>query len=142
MEEQRKKQSDKSTSSKRIRTQLRGPSNSQTQNVLSPVRVSPGLQPLSLTGLSATSFARLSANPQLFRHFSATPGGQHNETKSQEIHIQLEQEGVEKEDPSRSNKEPRLMDVKSQVTSQLRRKEAEDAESLCDIKKVIMGRKT
>ncbi|XP_071326637.1 glucocorticoid modulatory element-binding protein 1-like isoform X2 [Trachinotus anak] len=168
LEQRRKPGFDKSTSYKRTsskhpRPRSRNPSNSQTQNVLSPVKTSPVTQPLSITGLSAASHVQLTVNPQLFTHFSASTGQHHHtgsgtidresqssmlershelgETGSQEKVHQRGQEEVEKEDTSGIYKEPGQRTVKSREDPHLRSEVEEEAEGLHGIEKVIIGRK-
>ncbi|XP_056236802.1 glucocorticoid modulatory element-binding protein 1-like isoform X2 [Seriola aureovittata] len=153
-----KSTSHKSTSSKHLRPQRQNPSNSQTQNVLSPVKTSSVTLPLSVTGLSAASYAQLTINPQLFTHFSASTGQhhhidrdsqstmlqrnhEHSETGSQEKVHQRGREGAEKEDTSGIYKEPGQRNVKSREDPHLKSEEEEEAEGLHDIEKVIIGRK-
>ncbi|XP_070768770.1 glucocorticoid modulatory element-binding protein 1-like [Enoplosus armatus] len=158
LEDQRKQGCDKSTSYKmkslkHLRPQRHNPSNSQTHNLLSPVKTSPVIQPLSVTGLSAASYAHLTINPQLFTHFSASAGQCHlagagrtdrdhratlegdelSETRNQEALHRFGQDGVEREDISGIHTEPGQRTVKFQ--------EVEDAEGLHDIEKVVIGRK-
>ncbi|XP_026226548.1 glucocorticoid modulatory element-binding protein 1-like isoform X2 [Anabas testudineus] len=159
VEEQRRRGRDKSKSSKHFRPQRH---NSQTQNVLSPVRTSPTVHPLCLTGSSAAYHAQLSIDPQLFTRFSASTGQyhqtragrmnrggrsatlKHSETGSQEKLHHLGQEGVEKGDTIGRNKEPgRRTDMSDQSPEapQLRSEEVEETDGLCDIERVIIGRK-
>ncbi|XP_068999201.1 glucocorticoid modulatory element-binding protein 1-like isoform X2 [Embiotoca jacksoni] len=163
LEEQRKQSCDKSTSYKmsslkHLRPQRRSRTNSHTQDLLSSLKTSTVIQPLSVTGLSAASYAHLSVNPQLFTHFSAFTGQHHHagdgrtdrhgqsatpereheirETANQENVQRLGQEGHEKEDTSMIHKEPGQRTVKVRECE-----EVEETEGLVDIEKVIIGRK-
>lgn len=148
---------------KHLRPQRHNPSNNQTHNLLSPVKTIPVIQPLSVTGLSAASYAQLTINPQLFAHFSASTGQRHHpgagrrdrdgrsatlerehelsETGNQEKLHRLGQEGVEKEDTSGIHKELGQRTVKFQEDPLLRSEEVEESEGLHDIVKVVIGRK-
>ncbi|XP_070692095.1 glucocorticoid modulatory element-binding protein 1-like [Pempheris klunzingeri] len=168
LEDQRKQGCDKSTfykikSLKHQRPQRHNSSNSQTHNLLSSVKMSPVIQPLSVTGASSASYAQLTINPQLFTHFSAssvechhvgagrTHGDGHGVTQERERELsktgkqeklhRLRQEGVEKEDTSGIHKEPGKRNVKFQEDPHRRSEEPQETESLHDIEKVVMGRK-
>lgn len=68
----------------------------------------------------------------------------HSETGSQEKLHHLGQEGVEKGDTIGRNKEPgRRTDMSDQSPEapQLRSEEVEETDGLCDIERVIIGRK-
>ncbi|KAI3360444.1 hypothetical protein L3Q82_002339 [Scortum barcoo] len=138
--------------------------NSQTHNLLSPLRSSPVIQPLSVSGLSAASYAQLAINPQLFAHLSASTSQRHHagvcrmdrdghiatpekghelggrERGNKEKLQRLGQEGVEKEDTSGIHKEPGQT-VKIQEGPHLRSEETEETEELHDIVKMVLGRK-
>ncbi|XP_044065390.1 glucocorticoid modulatory element-binding protein 1-like [Siniperca chuatsi] len=164
LEDRRKQGCDKSTSYKNkslkhLQPQSHNPSNNQTHNLLSPVKTSPVIQPLSVTGLSAASYLLpLTINPQPFTHFSASAGQCHHhragrtdretlerdelsETGNQEKLYRLGQENMDREDISRIHKEPEQRTVKFQEDSHLRSEEAEETEGLHDIEKVVIGRK-
>ena len=143
LEEQRRKVCDKSTSLKLLRRQRHN--NCQTQNVLSPVKTV--IQPLSVLGLSASSSAHL------FTHFSASTGlhlptkagrmdsdrdHELGEMRSQRKVHQRGQEGTE--NASGIFKEPGLRTGMSREGLHLRSQEEE--ESLHEIQKVIIGRKS
>ncbi|XP_037641715.1 glucocorticoid modulatory element-binding protein 1-like isoform X1 [Sebastes umbrosus] len=157
LEERRKQGCDKSTSYKtlslkHLRPQRHNPSNSR---LLSPVKTSPVIQPLSVTGLCAASYA------QLFTHFSASTGqrrhigvgrtdgdghddGEHElgETGKREKLRRLVQDGVEGgEDTSGIHKEPGQRTVKFHEDPHLRGEDVEETEGLHDIEKVVIGRK-
>lgn len=157
-----KRTSYKKASLKHLRSQRQNPSNNRTHNVLSPVKTSPVSQPLSVTGLSAASFAQLNINPQLITQFSASTGlhyhmdkdsqstmlQRHHEVcdmRSQEKVHQLGEEGEnveeEEEDTSGIYKEPGQRTAKSREASHLRSEEVDEAEGLHDIEKVMVGRK-
>ncbi|KAK2910413.1 glucocorticoid modulatory element-binding protein 1-like isoform X2 [Channa argus] len=121
MEEQRKQGCYKNTFSKRFRPQRYNPSNRQTQSVLSPVKTSPLISPLSIAGFSGASYAQLSYRPQLFTDFSTSTGRNHlsradsvtlgrvheySEPRSQKKPHQLGLQGVKKENTSGSDKDP------------------------------------
>ncbi|KAG7242203.1 hypothetical protein INR49_024249, partial [Caranx melampygus] len=152
-----KRTSHKKGSSKHLRYQRQNPSNNRTQHVLSPVKTGPVTRPLSVTSLSAASYAQLTINPQLITQFSASTG-QHRhmdkdsqstmlqrdhevcESRSQEkVHQQGEEE--EEEDTSGIYKEPGQRTAKSREASHLRSEEHEEAEGFEDIEKVMKGRK-
>ncbi|XP_070822627.1 glucocorticoid modulatory element-binding protein 1-like isoform X1 [Chaetodon trifascialis] len=160
LEDRRKQNSDKSSyeikSLKHQRPQRHNPSNSQAHNLLSPIKTSPVIQPLSAIGLSAASYAQLTINPQLFTHVSAS-AGQHrhagagrtdrdshspslerqheaNEMRNQEKLHRLRQEGVEKEIH-------RQRTVEFQDDPHLRNQKVEKTEGLDDIEKIVVGRK-
>lgn len=156
VDEWRKRGRDKSTSSKHFRPQRHNLFNSQSQNMRSPVRTSSMHQPLSPTGPSAASYAQLSISPQPFIHFSASAGRHHHtsagrvsrdgpsiilETLSKEQLHQLGQDLIEKGDNAGGYKEPGQRTDMSRVAPQLRSEEVEEAEGLCDIERVITGRK-
>lgn len=163
VDERRKRGRDKSTSSKHFRPQRHNLSNSQTQNMLSPIKTSPMLQPCCPTGSPAASYAQLSISPQPFTHFSASAGRHHHttagrmsrdgrsiileknhvhtETVSKEKLHQLGKEGVEKGATTERYKEPGQRTDMSRVAPQLRSEEVEETEGLCDIERVIIGRK-
>ncbi len=148
---------------KHLRRQRHNPSNSQTHKLLSPVKTSPVIQPLCVTGLSAASYAQLTINRQLFAHLSASAGQRHpagasgtdrdghsatlerehelSETRNQQKLRMLGPEGVEKEDTSGIHKEPGQRTVNFQEDPHLRSEEVEEAEGLHDIVKVVIGRK-
>ncbi|XP_035018359.1 glucocorticoid modulatory element-binding protein 1 [Hippoglossus stenolepis] len=147
LEEQRRQVCDKSTSLKLLRRQRHN--NCQTQNVLSPVKTV--IQPLSVLGLSAASSAHL------FTHFSASTGlhlptktgrmdsdrdHELGEMRSQKKVHQRGQEGTEKQDASGIFKEPGLRTGMSREGLHLRSQEEEETESLHEIQKVIIGRKS
>ncbi|XP_026150246.1 glucocorticoid modulatory element-binding protein 1-like isoform X2 [Mastacembelus armatus] len=160
VEEQKKQSCDKNTSyksaaSKLLRNERHSSSNSQTQNVPAPVKTV--IRSLSLTGLSAASYAQLTTNPQLLTHLPASTGQhQHpragrmdkegqsamvernpelSETQSRE----LAQEGVMKENTSGIYKEPGQRAVKPPADPHL--KSDDVREGLHEIEKVIIGRK-
>ncbi|XP_028435397.1 glucocorticoid modulatory element-binding protein 1 isoform X1 [Perca flavescens] len=166
LEERRKQGSDKSTSCKTLplkHLRPHNPSNSRTHNLLSPVKTSPVIQPLSATGLSAAAYAQLTINPQLFSLFPGSTGQRHHaragrmdrdgynallereqelgETGNQDKLCRLGQEGVEGEDTSGIHKEPVLRTVKFEEDHHLRIEEVEETEGLRDIEKVVLGRK-
>ncbi|XP_029307684.1 glucocorticoid modulatory element-binding protein 1-like isoform X1 [Cottoperca gobio] len=161
LEEWKKQGCDKSTSyktlsSKHLPPQRHNPSNSQTHNLLSPVKTRTVIQPLY-----AAPYAQLTINPQLFTHFSAstdhratagktdrdghdaTLEGERElgETGNQEKLCRLGQEAVEEEDTSEIHKEPGQRTVKFKEGPNLRSEEVEETEGLHDIEKVVIGRK-
>lgn len=167
LEDQRKQGRDKSTSYKiksfkHLRPQCHNLSNSQSHSLLSPVKTSPVIQPLSVAGLSTASYAQLAINPQLFTHFSASNGQRHHagarradrddhsatlererelsEMVNQKLH-RLRQDAVEKKDSSGIHKEPGQRTVKSEEDPYLRSEEIDETEGLRDVEKVVLGRK-
>ncbi|XP_035527533.1 glucocorticoid modulatory element-binding protein 1-like isoform X1 [Morone saxatilis] len=163
LEDQRKQDRDKSTSSKmksskHLRNQRHNPSNSH--NLLSPVKLGPPIQPFSFTGLSPASYAQITIKPQLFSHFSASTGQRHpaeagkmdrdghgatlererdiSEIETQEKLHRPRQEGVKTEDTSGIHKEHGQRTVKFQEDPHRRN---EETEGLHGIEKVIIGRK-
>ncbi|XP_068426698.1 glucocorticoid modulatory element-binding protein 1-like [Clinocottus analis] len=165
LEERRRHGCDESTSCKtlplkHLRPHRRSPSNSQTHNLLSPVRTRPPPQPLCVTGLSAAAYAQLTINPQLFTHFSAstvqrhhiragrTDKGGHDAPLKRELEFgetgkrrRLVQEGVEGEDTLDIHKEHGQRTVKSPLLSHVRNEEREEREGLYVFDKVVIGRK-
>ncbi|XP_042280294.1 glucocorticoid modulatory element-binding protein 1-like [Thunnus maccoyii] len=167
--EERRKQacvknaSHKHASLKHFRPQRHNPSNSQTQNLLSPVITSPVIQPRSVLGLSAASFAQITMNPRHFTHFSASGGQRHHaaggrmdrddrsttlemehelcETGKREKVHRLGQEMVKKEKTSGIHKEPRQRTVMIQEDPHLRNEVVEETESLYDTEKLVLGKK-
>ncbi|XP_041799241.1 glucocorticoid modulatory element-binding protein 1-like [Chelmon rostratus] len=145
---------------KHLRPQHHNLSNSQTHNLLSPIKTSRVIQPLSAIGLSATTYAQLALNPQLFTHVSSSTGQhrhagagrtdrdshspsperQHeaSEVGNREKLLRLRQEGVETEDASGVH---RQRTVEFEDDPHLRSQEVEETEGLHDIEKVVMGRK-
>lgn len=132
---------DKSTSLKLLRRQRHNPSSSQTQSVLSPVKTSPVFQPLSVTGLSAASYA------QLFSHVSALTGLHHHNRVGRmdrfRNHELSELGGKEKvhrraQETSGNYKEPELRTGKSREALHLRSQEEEETDGVHDIEKVII----
>ncbi len=166
--DRRKQGCDKSTSYKikslkRLRPQCHQPSNSQLHNLLSPIKMRPMIQPLSVSGLSAASYAQLTINPQLLAHLSASTGQCHpagagdtekdghsgtletelelSETRNQEELHRLRQEDVKEEGASGVHKEPGQRTVRLQEEPHLRNEEGEETDGLHDIEKVVVGRK-
>ncbi|KAK2844376.1 hypothetical protein Q5P01_011035 [Channa striata] len=155
MEEQRKQGCDKNTFSKHFRPQCHNPSNRLTQSVLSPVKTSSVMQPLSIAGFSAASYAQLSLSPQLFPHFSTSTGRnhdsraasvmlgrvrEHSETRSQEKPHQLGQHGVDREDTSGSDRKPEQRTAKFQAHPHHRSEDVEETEGSYGTEKVTIGR--
>ncbi|XP_078027988.1 glucocorticoid modulatory element-binding protein 1-like isoform X2 [Epinephelus lanceolatus] len=166
LEERRKQGCDKSTSYKiqslkHLRPHRHNLSNSQTHNMLSSVKTSPVIQPLSVTSLSVAPYAQLTINPQLFTHFSTSAGQRHhagagrmdrdthNTTLERECELgenqeklrRLGQAGVEGEDTSGIHKEPGQRTVKFQGDPHLRSEDVDETKSLQGIEKVVTGRK-
>lgn len=73
---------------------------------------------------------------------SATLEREHelSELVNQKLHG-LRQEAVEKKDASGIHKEPGQRTVKSEEEPYLRSEETDETEGLCDIEKVVLGRK-
>ncbi|KAF0045261.1 hypothetical protein F2P81_001790 [Scophthalmus maximus] len=141
LEARGKRVCDKSTSLKLLRRQRHNPSSSQTQSVLSPVKTSPVFQPLSVTGLSAASYA------QLFSHVSALTGLHHHNRVGRmdrfRNHELSELGGKEKvhrraQETSGNYKEPELRTGKSREALHLRSQEEEETDGVHDIEKVII----
>ncbi|KAM6935684.1 glucocorticoid modulatory element-binding protein 1-like [Lycodopsis pacificus] len=156
LEERRRQGRDETTSHKtlsmkHLRPQHHNPSNSQTHNLRSPVKASPMIQPLSVTGLSAASYAHFSASTVQRHHIRAgrRDGDHHDatlvrerelsETGNQEKLRRLVQEGVEGEDALDIHKGQRT--VKYQEDPHLRSEQVEETEGLYVIDKVVIGRK-
>ncbi|KAM7420504.1 hypothetical protein PAMA_014966 [Pampus argenteus] len=165
--EERRKQgcvkntSNKHTSLKHLRHQRHNPSNSQSQNLLSPITSSPVMQPLSVLGLSAASYAQLTINSHPFTHFSAS-GGQRphaaagrvdRDGRSATLEVEHElceagsqvkvhrlgQEMVMKKETSGIHKEPGQRTV--QDDPHLRGEAVQETESLHDTDKLVLGKK-
>ncbi|XP_032374231.1 glucocorticoid modulatory element-binding protein 1 isoform X1 [Etheostoma spectabile] len=166
LEERRTQGSDKRISCKTLHLKhlrLHNPSNSRTHNLLSPVKTSPVIQPLSATGLSAAAYAQLTINPQLFTLFPGSNGLHHHagagkmdrdshkaqlerenelgETGNQDKLCRLGQEGVEGEVTSGIHKETVQRTVKFEEDHYRRIEEVEETEGLHDIEKVDLGKK-
>ncbi|KAF3839942.1 hypothetical protein F7725_018659 [Dissostichus mawsoni] len=154
LEERRKQGCDKSPSYKtpslkQLPPQRHTPPNSQTHNLLSPVKTKTVIQPLS-----AAPHAQLTINPQYFTYFPASTGQRHHSgavmkdrdghdaTPERERELgMLGQNGVEGEDSSGVHKKPAQRTVKYQ-DPHLRSEVVEEEEGLHDIKKVVIGRKS
>ncbi|XP_033958656.1 glucocorticoid modulatory element-binding protein 1-like isoform X2 [Pseudochaenichthys georgianus] len=145
LEERRKQGCDKSPSYKtpslkQLPPQRHTPSNSQTHNLLSPVKTKTSIQPLS-----AAPHAQLTINPQYFTYFPASTGQRHHSgavMKDRDGHdAMLGQNGVEGEDSSGVHKKPAQRTVKYQ-DPHLKSEVVEEEEGLYDIKKVVIGRKS
>ncbi|XP_034084154.1 glucocorticoid modulatory element-binding protein 1-like [Gymnodraco acuticeps] len=145
LEERRKQGCDKSPSYKtlslkQLPPQRHTPSNSQTHNLLSPVKTKTSIQPLS-----AAPHAQLTINPQYFTYFPASTGQRHHSgavMKDRDGHdAMLGQNGVEGEDSSGVHKKPAQRTVKYQ-DPHLKSEVVEKEEGLYDIKKVVIGRKS
>ncbi|XP_054478284.1 glucocorticoid modulatory element-binding protein 1-like [Anoplopoma fimbria] len=166
LEERRRQCCDESTSYKalslkQLRPHRHNPSNIETHNLLSPVKTSPMIQPLSATGLSAASYAQLPINPRLFTHFSAPTAQRHHiragraDRVGHDARLQREHERSETgnlgklcrllqegEDTLDIHKEPGQRNVKYQEDHHLRSEEVEETAGLRVIDKVVIGRKT
>uniref|UniRef100_UPI0037E85C24 glucocorticoid modulatory element-binding protein 1-like isoform X2 n=1 Tax=Semicossyphus pulcher TaxID=241346 RepID=UPI0037E85C24 len=127
-------------------------------NLLSPVKTSPGIQPLSVTGLSAGSYAQLAINPQVFTHSFASTGrgyragagrtdrdgqsaGMKREQEISDMENQQKCHRQGQEESSGIHKEPGQRTIKFQKGPHLNREEKEEAEELHDIEKVVIGGK-
>ncbi|XP_042346255.1 glucocorticoid modulatory element-binding protein 1-like [Plectropomus leopardus] len=163
LQERRKQGCDKSTSYKIQSLKHLRPQRHNPSNLLSSVKTSPVIQPLSVTGLSVAPYAQLTISPQLFTHFSASTGQRHQaragrtdrdsrnatlerecelgETGNQEKLRRLGKEEVEGEDTSGIHKEPGQRTVKFQEDAHLRSEDIEETEGLHDIEKVVIGKK-
>lgn len=144
LEDQRKQSYDKSSykihSLKQLRQQRRNQPNSQTHNLLSPVKTSSGIQP---PALSAASYAQLTINPHIFSHSSASTGRSYHtgadrtEKDDQGVRLEREQEKFQRwgrEETSGIHKEP------GQRTIRLQEEEGE-VEVLHGVEKVVIGGK-
>ncbi|XP_019131600.2 glucocorticoid modulatory element-binding protein 1 isoform X3 [Larimichthys crocea] len=163
LEDRRKQGCDKSTSckmksSKHLQPQRHNPSNSQIHNLLSPIKMNPLIQSLSVAGLSAASYAQLTINPQLFTHLSVSTGQLHHtrvgrtdghsamlerelgETGTKEKLHRVKQEDLEKEEASRIHKSGQRT-VKFHEDPYLS-EEVEERERFRDIERVVVGRKS
>nr|XP_046254874.1 glucocorticoid modulatory element-binding protein 1-like [Scatophagus argus] len=168
LEDQRMQGSDKSTSYKikslkHPRPQRHNLSNSQTHNLLSPVKTSPVIHPLSVTSLCTASHAQLTISPRFFRHIS-TSAGRHqragacrtdrdsgsvaleSECELREmgdpdrIH-RLRQEAMGKEHSPGIHKETGQKTFKFQEDPHGSGEETEETVGLHDIEKMFIGRK-
>ncbi|KAK5862507.1 hypothetical protein PBY51_017896 [Eleginops maclovinus] len=121
----------------------------QALDLKHPVKTKTVTQPLS-----AAPHAQLTINPQLFNYFPASTGQRHHAeavrmdrdghdtTLERECELgKLGQEGVEGEHPSGVHKKPAQRTVKYQ-DPHLRSEDLEEKEGLCDIQKVVIGRKS
>ncbi|KAG8010182.1 Glucocorticoid modulatory element-binding protein 1 [Nibea albiflora] len=159
LEERRKQGCEKIKSLKHLQPQRHNPSNSQIHNLMSPIKMNPLIQSLSVAGLSAASYAHLTINPQLFTHLSVSAGQLHHtrvgrtdshsatlerelsETGTKEKLHRVKQEDLEKEEASRIHKTGQRT-VKFQEDPHLRCEEVEERERLHDIERVVVGRKS
>lgn len=164
LEDQRKQGRDKSTphnikSFKHLRPQSHNLSNSQSHSLLSSVKTSPVIQPLSVAGLSTASYAQLALHPQLFTHLSASNGQRHagasskdrddhsamlereHELVNREKLHRLRQEAVEKKDVSEIHKDPGQRTVKSENDPYLKSEEIDETGGFHGTEKVVIGRK-
>lgn len=128
-------------------------SNSQTQNLLSPISSSAVIQPLSLLGLSAAPYNQLSINPQHAALFSASASSRHpqqaekreerrhelGETGKREKLHRMGQEMVKKEETSGIHHHLGQSLVKFEQNPQLGIDDAGETGSLLDSEKA--GRK-
>lgn len=146
-------------SSKHLQPQRHNPSNSQIHNLLSPIKMNPLIQSLSVAGLSAASYAQLTINPQLFTHLSVSTGQLHHtrvgrtdghsatlerelsETGTKEKLHRVKQEDLEKEEASRIHKSGQRT-VKFHEDPYLRSEEVEERQHFRDIERVVVGRKS
>lgn len=145
LEDQRKQSYDKSSykihSLKQLRQQQRRSlPNSQTHNLLSPVKTSSGIQP---PALSAASYAQLTMNPHIFTHSSTSTsrgyhaGADRTERDGHGARLEREQEKLHRwgrEETSGIHKEP------GQRTIRLQEEEEEETEGL-HAEKVAIGGK-
>ncbi|XP_034552820.1 glucocorticoid modulatory element-binding protein 1-like isoform X2 [Notolabrus celidotus] len=155
LEDQRKQSYDKCSykihSLKHLRQQRHNLPNSQTHNLLSPVKTSPGIQPPA-SALSAASYAQLNINPHIFTHSStSTSRGYHagagrTDRGGHGARLEREQELGEmanrerfhtrgREETSGIHKEP------GQRTIKLQAEEGEETAGLHEIEKVVIGGK-
>ncbi|XP_041650163.1 glucocorticoid modulatory element-binding protein 1-like [Cheilinus undulatus] len=163
LEDQRKQGLDrcptfKIHSMKHLRQQRHNPSNSQTHNLLSTIKANPGIQPLSVTGLSAASYAQLAINPQIFTHSSASTGRGHHagagradrdgnsagleeDQKLSDMGIREKLHRRGQEETTGIHKEPEQRTIRFHVDPHLRNQEGEEAEGMHDFKKVVIGGK-
>ncbi|KAM9309321.1 glucocorticoid modulatory element-binding protein 1-like isoform 3-T3 [Pholidichthys leucotaenia] len=160
LENQRKQSTDKTyktSSLKQSQPQRKPQSSSHTQSSPSSVKASAVIQPHSVTGLCAASYAQLTLNPQLVAHFSDYAGQHHpggrcgtatlesehkiSEARSPEKVHRLRQEVNKKEVSSGICKEPRRRTVNFWEDSHIRREEKDEADGLNDNEKAIIGRK-
>ncbi|KAM4581350.1 glucocorticoid modulatory element-binding protein 1-like isoform 2-T2 [Odontesthes bonariensis] len=153
VEDQRKQSCNRSRSSKNSSLKHVRP-HPRTQNLLSSIRRSTVIHPLSVTGLSTASY------PQLFTHTSAfsrkcqragasrTYRGDSQrdqeigEAGNQEKALQLGRESSEKEDASGMHSETGWRRVKLLGESHIRCKVKEETQELYGTENIIMGRKT
>lgn len=162
LEDQRKQGRNKSTSNKikslkYLQPQCRNLPNSQSHSSLASVKTSPGVQPLSVAGLSAPSYA------QLFAHLSASNGQHHHvgagrtdksdhsgtfererelgELANQEKLHRLRQEAADKKEASGIHQEPGQRTLKSEGDPYASIEEIDETEGLCAISKVVTERK-
>lgn len=164
VDDRRKRACEKSTSSTHIRPQHQNLSKSRTHSMIPPSKTRPMIQALAPMGSSTASYAQHSINPQLLTLFSPSAAWQyrtgadgvirdgrraklerknhkHDGTGSQGKLHQLGPEAVENDDTTGSCREPGWRISESQVAPQLRSEEATETKSLCDIERVIIGRK-
>ncbi|XP_037309173.2 glucocorticoid modulatory element-binding protein 1-like [Pungitius pungitius] len=135
--------SHKPQSSKHLRLQRHNCSHSQTHNLLSPVKSSAGIHPLSAAGLSSFAHLMLPLNPQLLGHFSAS--AVHNaklqmeheisETGNQEKLRRLVQYGVDAEDVLDIHQELARRTARHQGDPRLRSERVKETEGACVINK-------
>ncbi|CAJ1061588.1 glucocorticoid modulatory element-binding protein 1-like isoform X2 [Xyrichtys novacula] len=157
LEGQRKLVYDKCSSKihslKHLRQQRHNPSNSQTNNLLSPVKTSPGIQPSSVNSLSAASYAQLAINSQILNYSSTSTGrGYYAGRTQREAGLEREQEFSEMANhekfhrqestgTSGIHKEPGQRTIRLQGDPSLGREEKEETEGLHDVEKVVIGAK-
>ncbi|XP_038567708.1 glucocorticoid modulatory element-binding protein 1-like isoform X1 [Micropterus salmoides] len=153
--------SDKIQSLKHLQPQRHSLPNSQTHNLLCPIKTSPVIQPLPVKGLSAASYTQPTINPHLFNRLSAPAGQRHHagagraegdghsaKLERDELSETGNQENLhrfgpdrEKEDTSGIHKEPGQRTVKFKEDPLLRSEAVEETAGLHDIEKVVIGRK-
>ncbi|XP_028985176.1 glucocorticoid modulatory element-binding protein 1-like isoform X2 [Betta splendens] len=155
LEDQRKQGCEKSTSSKHARPQHQNPSKSRAHHMLPPGRTRPVVQALAPTASSTAPHAQLSITPQLATLFPASAGRPHRTGADGMIrddrNAKLERKNHKHEGTGSpgnphhgttgSCREPGRRISESQVAPQLRSEEAKKTKSLCDIERVIIGRK-
>ncbi|KAM9852145.1 glucocorticoid modulatory element-binding protein 1-like [Aulostomus maculatus] len=151
LEERRKQVCVKNTAykpQKHLRPQRPNPSNSQTQNLLSPIISNSVISPLSVMGLSAAPYSQLAVNPQhASSHFSASSGQLHRAGKGEEKKHELCETGKHEKLHRRGQemtKKEETSEMHQDVGQQdplLVSEDIEDIESLHDIEKVVFERK-
>nr|XP_020511883.1 glucocorticoid modulatory element-binding protein 1-like [Labrus bergylta] len=158
LEDQRKQSFNKCPSMKHIRHPCHNSSNSQSHNLLSPIKTSLGIQPLSVSGLSAASYTQLAIDPQVFTHSSASAGRVHCagvgriDRDCQSAELERDQELSEmgkrkklhrrvQEETSGIHKEPGQRTIRFHTDSHPGSRAGEETEGLHDIEKVVIGEK-